>query len=207
LRETEIPGCPGGTSSSFLEAEYLFSSSPGLTLICQNLPPTNETGLAEEGISYKGFIFFGLINVEGEPYVIEYNARLGDPETEVVIPRIKSDLVDLLEGVANGDLEKRNIELDERFVTTVMLVSGGYPGDYEKEKTINGLENVKDSVVFHAGTKTSEGKVVSAGGRVLSVTSWGVTMKDALSVSYRNCRLISFDGMYFRNDIGFDLHE
>jgi phosphoribosylamine--glycine ligase len=170
------------------------------------IDPTMK-GLAEEGISYKGFIFFGLINVEGEPYVIEYNARLGDPETEVVIPRIKSDLVDLLEGVANGDLEKRNIELDERFVTTVMLVSGGYPGDYEKEKTINGLENVKDSVVFHAGTKTSEGKVVSAGGRVLSVTSWGVTMKDALSVSYRNCRLISFDGMYFRNDIGFDLHE
>jgi phosphoribosylamine--glycine ligase len=170
------------------------------------IDPTMK-GLAEEGIEYKGFIFFGLINVEGDPYVIEYNARLGDPESEVLIPRIKSDLADLLEGVAKGDLESRNIEFDNRFVTTVMIVSGGYPGDYEKGKEISGLENVKDSVVFHAGTKTTDGKAVTSGGRVLSVTSWGKTMKDALSVSYRNCGLIDFDGMYFRSDIGFDLQE
>lgn len=162
-------------------------------------------GLLSEGISYKGFIFFGLINVSGDPYVIEYNARLGDPESEVVIPRIKSDLFDLIEGVAKGDLAERDIETDERFVTTVMLTSGGYPGDYEKGKVINGLENVDNAVVFHAGTRMTEGKVLTSGGRVLSVSSWGSSMKEALQGSYKGAAAISFEKMYFRTDIGFDL--
>jgi phosphoribosylamine--glycine ligase len=162
-------------------------------------------GLGKEGIVYKGFIFFGLINVDGDPYVIEYNARLGDPETEVIIPRIKSDLFDLLLGVATNDLASRKIEIDERTVTTVMMVSGGYPGDYEKGKIIAGLENVKDSVVFHAGTKNSDDAVVTAGGRVLSVSSWGNTIEEALETSYRNAELINYEGRYYRNDIGFDL--
>lgn len=162
-------------------------------------------GLNEEGITYKGFIFFGLINVGGDPFVIEYNARLGDPESEVIIPRIKSDFFELIEGVANCDLSKRNIEFDERFVTTVMLVSGGYPGDYAKGKIIQGLNLTKGSAVFHAGTKKAGENVVTAGGRVLAVSSWGSTMKEALGVSYSNASLLKFDGIYYRTDIGFDL--
>ncbi|HBH85955.1 MAG TPA: phosphoribosylamine--glycine ligase [Bacteroidales bacterium] len=162
-------------------------------------------GLADEGIRYKGFIFFGLINVDGEPYVIEYNARLGDPESEVIIPRIKSDLFDLIEGVAEGNLEKRKIEFDDRFVTTVMAVSGGYPGEYSKGYPVYGLKEVRDSVVFHAGTKINDDDIVTCGGRVLAVTSWGDTMKEALLTSYRNLLLIRFKGAYYRNDIGFDL--
>ncbi|MEI8224530.1 MAG: phosphoribosylamine--glycine ligase [Bacteroidota bacterium] len=168
------------------------------------IDPTMK-GLSDDGIVYKGFIFFGLINVEGNPYVIEYNARLGDPESEVIIPRIKSDLFELIEGVANGNLAERVIETDGRFVTTVMLVSGGYPGDYEKGKPIQGLDLTKESVVFHAGTKKAEDKVVTSGGRVLAVSSWGTTMKEALEISYRNAGLLSFDGIYYRTDIGFDL--
>jgi phosphoribosylamine--glycine ligase len=164
-------------------------------------------GLSDDGIVYKGFIFFGLINVEGNPFVIEYNARLGDPESEVIIPRIKSDLFDLIEGVANGDLALRKIETDERFVTTVMLVSGGYPGDYQKGKQIDGLDDVKDSVVFHAGTKKTEKKVVTSGGRVLAISSWGNTMDEALAISYRNAALLNFEGIYYRTDIGFDLQK
>jgi phosphoribosylamine---glycine ligase len=137
--------------------------------------------------------------------VIEYNARLGDPESEVIIPRIKSDLFELIEGVANGNLAERVIETDGRFVTTVMLVSGGYPGDYEKGKPIQGLDLTKESVVFHSGTKIAEDKVVTSGGRVLAVSSWGTTMKEALEISYRNAGLLSFDGIYYRTDIGFDL--
>jgi phosphoribosylamine--glycine ligase len=162
-------------------------------------------GLSSDGIVYKGFIFFGLINVEGNPYVIEYNARLGDPESEVIIPRIKSDFFELIEGVAKGDLAERKFEIDERYVTTVMLVSGGYPGSYEKGKSLYGLDLSKDSVLFHAGTKKEAGKVVSSGGRVLAVSSWGSTMKEALSTSYRNAALIKFEGSYYRTDIGFDL--
>jgi len=162
-------------------------------------------GLSEEGIIYKGFIFFGLINVEGEPYVIEYNARLGDPESEVIIPRIKSDLFELIEGVANGDLSARKMEIDDRFVTTVMLVSGGYPGDYEKGKTILGLDDTGECVVFHAGTKRAEDKVVTAGGRVLAVTAWGDSLKSALELSYNNAGKLDFEGVYYRKDIGFDL--
>ena len=168
------------------------------------IDPTMK-GLSEDGIVYKGFIFFGLINVEGDPYVIEYNARLGDPETEVIIPRIKSDFFDLIEGVAKGDLAYRKIEIDERFVTTVMMVSRGYPGDYEKGKPIQGLDLTKESVVFHAGTKRAEDKVVTSGGRVLAVTSWGTTMKEALEMSYRNAGLLNFEGISYRTDIGFDL--
>ena len=168
------------------------------------IEPTMK-GLAEDGIVYKGFIFFGLTNVKGEPYVIEYNARLGDPESEVIIPRIKSDFFDLIEAVAQGKLAEKNIEIDERFITTVMLVSEGYPGDYEKGKPIHGLEFAMESVVFHAGTKKSDGRIVTSGGRVLAVTSWGMSMKEALEVSYRNAGLINFEGIFYRTDIGFDL--
>jgi phosphoribosylamine---glycine ligase len=164
-------------------------------------------GLNNEGITYKGFIFFGLINSGGDPYVIEYNARLGDPESEVIIPRIKSDLFDLLEGVAAGDLYSRTVEFDSRYVTTVMLVSGGYPGDYTKGMKITGLGNAGNCVVFHAGTKLIGGEVVTAGGRVLAVSSWGKTMDEALGISYENARRLEFDGMYYRKDIGFDLHD
>jgi phosphoribosylamine--glycine ligase len=163
------------------------------------------TGLSEEGIVYKGFIFIGLINVGGEPYVIEYNARLGDPESEVIIPRIKSDIFELIEGVAKEDLANRVLEIDERFATTVMLVSGGYPDEFEKGKTVHGLDLIKGSMVFHAGTKSVEDKVVTSGGRVLAVTSWGATMKDALATAYKNAELLKFEGICYRKDIGFDL--
>lgn len=168
------------------------------------IDPTME-GLSADGIVYKGFIFFGLINVSGNPYVIEYNVRLGDPESEVIIPRIKSDLFELIEGVAKGDLEDRKIEIDERFVTTVMLVSGGYPGNYEQGKSIHGLELIEGSVLFHAGTKKEANDVITTGGRVIAVSSWGSTMKEALTTSYRNAGLLNFEGRYYRTDIGFDL--
>jgi phosphoribosylamine---glycine ligase len=168
------------------------------------IDPTMK-GLSEEGILYKGFIFFGLINVGDEPYVIEYNARLGDPESEVLIPRIKSDFFELIEGVAYGNLKEKNIEIDPRSVTTVMLVSGGYPGDYKKGLTVSGLENTHDSIVFHAGTTIADGSVITSGGRVIAVSSFGNSMKDALAKSYRNASIIKFDGVYYRKDIGFDL--
>ena len=162
-------------------------------------------GLREDGIEYKGFIFFGLMNSGGDPYVIEYNARLGDPESEVILPRIKSDLYDLLEGVVNGDLSSRTIEIDDHYVTTVMLVSGGYPGSYPKGKIINGLDEISDSMVFHAGTKAEGKNIVTSGGRVLAVSSSGNSMREALAKSYKNAARINFEGMYFRQDIGFDL--
>jgi phosphoribosylamine--glycine ligase len=168
------------------------------------IEPTME-GLSHDGIVYKGFLFFGLINVDGDPYVIEYNARLGDPESEVIIPRIKSDLYELIEGVAEGSLSERVLETDDRFVATVMLASGGYPGHFDRGKEISGLELTNDCVVFHSGTKKSDDKVITSGGRVLAISSWGRTMNEALEGSYRNARLVSFDKMYYRTDIGFDL--
>jgi len=164
-------------------------------------------GLQKEKIDYKGFIFLGLINVEGEPKVIEYNVRMGDPETEVVLPRIKSDLLELFIGVATETLSTRMLEIDDRFATTVVMVSGGYPEAYEKGKKIEGFQNVEDSIVFHAGTDERNGDVVSSGGRVLAVTSYGKTMDEALRTSYRNIGKISFDKAYYRKDIGFDLHN
>lgn len=162
-------------------------------------------GLQQDGIAYKGFVFIGLINVKGEPIVIEYNVRMGDPETEVVIPRLKSDLVELFLAVANQTLDKISLEIDERSATTIMVVSGGYPEDFEKGKVISGIENVQDSIVFHAGTKTENGAVVTNGGRVLAVTSYGEDFKSAIKKTYQNIDLLHFDTMYYRKDIGFDL--
>jgi phosphoribosylamine---glycine ligase len=162
-------------------------------------------GLQDEGITYKGFIFFGLISCHGEPYVIEYNARLGDPETEVVLPRIQTDLVDLLEGVATGTLAGKTVTFDNRFATAVMLASGGYPNSYEKGKDITGLDKTSGSLVFHAGTKKKDGRVVTNGGRVIAVTSYGNTLKEALALCYKNAGIIDFENKYFRADIGSDL--
>ncbi len=162
-------------------------------------------GFAKDGLTYKGFVFIGLIKVNNEPLVIEYNVRMGDPETEVVIPRIKSDLFDLFEGVANETLDTKEITIDERSACTVMMVSGGYPEAYEKGKEILGLENVQDSLVFHAGTKLEGDKIVTAGGRVLAVTSYADNFNNALKKSYENIDKISFDKHIYRKDIGFDL--
>ncbi len=162
-------------------------------------------GLQKEKIEYQGFLFFGLINVKNEPYVIEYNVRMGDPETEVIMPRIKSDLMDLLEGVANKNLNEKFLEFEKSVVSTVILVSEGYPLSYEKGKEIKGFENVKDSIIFHSGTKIENGKIISNGGRVLAITSFGKDKNEALKKSYKNSEIIKFENKFYRKDIGFDI--
>jgi len=164
-------------------------------------------GLQEEEIEYKGFIFIGLMNVNGDPKVIEYNVRMGDPETEVVIPRIKSDLLNLFKGISNGTFGEQDFYVDEDVATTVMLVSGGYPESYEKGKVISGLEKVENSILFHAGTRKEDDKILTNGGRVMTITSFGRNIEEALSKSFDNAEKVTFDGKYYRKDIGFDLKE
>lgn len=182
-----------------------FATAEFLKKVEEKIVQPTLFGLMEEGIDYRGFIFLGLMNCDGEPKLIEYNVRMGDPEAEVVIPRIKSDLFDLFEGVAEGNLKERTLEITDEFVSTVMLVSGGYPGVYEKGKHISGINSVEGSMVFHAGTKYEEGSVVTSGGRVIALSSYAKTMDDALSFSFRNAGIINFEGKYYRKDIGFDL--
>ena len=168
------------------------------------IKPTVE-GLKKDGITYKGFIFIGLINVKGQPKVIEYNVRMGDPETEVVIPRIKSDLLNLLKGIDDGTFSEKDLNINEQAATTVMLVSGGYPEAYEKGKAISGTEDIKESIVFHAGTKNENEQLRTSSGRVIALTSFGENIEEALTKSFASAEKISFKGKYYRKDIGFDL--
>ena len=184
-----------------------FADQEFMNKVEERIVKPTVAGLQKDGIDYKGFIFIGLMNVGGDPYVIEYNVRMGDPETEVVIPRIKTDLLDLFEAVADQSLDRVKLEVDPRTTCTVMLVSDGYPGSYEKGRKIGGLDKVKDSVVFHAGTKDENGNVLTNGGRVLAITSYGANMTEALEQSYANAQVVNYEGKYFRSDIGFDLEN
>lgn len=182
-----------------------FANEDFLSKVEERIIKPTVNGLQKDGIDYRGFIFIGLMNVAGDPFVIEYNVRMGDPETEVVLPRIESDLLELFEGVATQTLEEKSFKVTDKTATTVMLVSGGYPEDYEKGKEISGLEKVEGSLVFHAGTKKEGDKVVTSGGRVIAVTSFGDTIEEALKTSYNNIDKISFEKINYRKDIGFDL--
>ena len=182
-----------------------FADKVLLDKIEQRIVQPTIAGLQKDNIEYKGFVFIGLINVKGEPMVIEYNVRMGDPETEVVMPRLKSDLVEIFNAIAKQELEKVTLEIDERSSTTIMVVSGGYPEDYEKGKEITGIDAITDSIVFHAGTKLENEKVVTNGGRVLAVTSYGNSIDEAIKKSYQSIAKLQFDKMYYRKDIGFDL--
>jgi len=182
-----------------------FLSSDFMLKIEEKIIKPTINGLKSDKIKYQGFIFFGLINVNNEPYVIEYNVRMGDPESEVVLPRIKSDFLELLMSVSNGNLKNYNIKIDQNSAATVFLVSGGYPEKYEKNKEIFGLKDVKNSIIFHSGTIHEEGKVKTNGGRVLAITSIAENINEALEKSYKSIKKISFDKMYYRKDIGFDL--
>jgi phosphoribosylamine--glycine ligase len=182
-----------------------FADKVFLRKVEEKIVKPTVAGLNKENIDYKGFIYIGLMNVIGNPYVVEYNVRMGDPEGEVVLPRIKSDLLDLFIAVSRKELKSRSLETDSRTVGTVMLVSKGYPGGYEKGKEITGLDNPGKSVIFHAGTRLTDGKVLTNGGRVLAITSFGDDMTEALARTYRTADKIQFEGKSYRRDIGFDL--
>ena len=182
-----------------------FADQDFLDKVEERIVKPTVNGLQKDGIDYRGFIFIGLMNINGNPFVIEYNVRMGDPETEAVLPRIESDLFDLFDGVAHQNLEEKSFSVTDKTATTVMLVSGGYPEAYEKAKEITGFETIEDSIVFHAGTKIDADKVVTNGGRVLAITSLGNSIEEALSTTYKNIDNISFEKMNYRKDIGFDL--
>jgi len=182
-----------------------FATPEFLNKIEERIVKPTINGFQEDNLPYVGFVFIGLIKVGDDPYVIEYNVRMGDPETEVVLPRLKNDLVEVFDAMANQTLDQITIEVDDRAATTIMLVSGGYPEAYEKGKEITGVENVKDSIVFHAGAKLDNNAIVTSGGRVMSITSYGETYEEAIKKSYQSIEEIKFDKMNYRTDIGFDL--
>ena len=182
-----------------------FASDEFLNKIEERIVKPTINGFQKDNLPYKGFVFIGLIKVGDDPKVIEYNVRMGDPETEVVLPRLKNDFVEILLAISNETLDKITIEIDERAATTIMLVSGGYPEAYEKGKEITGIENIIDSISFHAGATIKDNKIVTSGGRVMTITSYGKTYKEAIKKSYQNIEKLHFDKMYYRKDIGFDL--
>mgnify|MGYP000356386038 FL=1 len=182
-----------------------FATPAFLNKIEERIVKPTVSGLQKDNLPYQGFIFIGIIKVGDDPKVIEYNVRMGDPETEVVLPRVKTDMVEIFEAISNKSLDKINIEIDDRAATTVMLVSGGYPEAYERGKEITGLENIKDSIPFHAGAVKSNGEIITSGGRVMAITSYGNTYQEAIKRCYKNISKLKFEKMCYRKDIGFDL--